>query len=57
MRVGERGGERSGERCIKRFESLGRVAGQLSSVSDRDRDGEYPDWRGGVFGQVISELL
>ena len=48
MRVGKRGGERSGERCIKRFESLGRFEGQLSSVSDGDRDGEYPDWRGGV---------
>ena len=56
-RVGERGDELGDKRGRGNLVSLGVLPGQLSSVSDGDRDDEYANCRGGVFGQVISESL
>ena len=51
-------GDELGEKCVKEnVVSFGELSGQLSSLCDGDREGEYADFRGGVFGQVISESL
>ena len=56
-RVSEFGGERGDKRGKGNSASLGGLPGQVSSVSDGDRDDKYADCRGGVFCQVIRESL
>ena len=51
-------GDELGDKCGKgNVVSFGRLSSHLSSVFDGDREDEYADCRGGVFGQVISESL
>ena len=55
--IGKLGDERGNKRYTWNWLSLGWLPGQLSSISDGNRNYEYADCRGEVFCQVMSNSL